>query len=167
MRFNAFDLLNRRLSFEGEVAVVGPLSVQLSPTWIFGTSTENLDASGWGLGGDVGVYFGGKPLRGFWLKGHAGYESFDATVTHPVQPKVPVTKNVSSWIVGGSIGNTTIFGDGGFALSGGIGIGVALADPITIVAESKNPGIADVAAVFYDKAGSISILGSFGLGVAF
>jgi len=160
-------LLNRRLSFEGEVAVVGPLSVQLTPTWIFGSSTDNLDASGWAIGGDVGVYFEGKALRGFWLKGHVGYESFDATLSHPIQPKAAVTKEVSSWIFGGTIGNTTIFGDGGFSLSGGIGIGVATADPISIVAESKNPGVGDAVAVFYDKSGSISILGSFGVGVTF
>jgi len=160
-------LLFRRLSFEAEVAVIGPLSVQLSPSWIFGTSTDNLEASGWALAGNVGVYFEGRALRGFWLKGHVGYESFDATLTHPVQPKAPVTKEVSSWILGGVIGNTTIFGDGGFSLSGGIGIGVATADPITIVAESKNPAYADAGATFYDKSGSISILGTFGVGVTF
>jgi len=157
----------RRLSFEGELAVVGPLSVQISPAWIFGSSADNMDASGWALGGDIGVYFEGKPLRGFWLKGHVGYESFDATLTHPIQPVGPVTKEVSSWIFGGSIGNTTVFGDGGFSLSGGIGLGVATSDPITIVAQSKNPAAPDLAAVFYDKSGSISILGSFGLGVTF
>jgi len=167
VRFNAFDLLMRRLSFEGEVAIVGPLSIQLSPSYIFGTSTETLDASGWALGSDIGVYFEGRPLRGFWLKAHAGYESFDATLTHPVQPVAPVTQNVSSWIFGGSIGNTTVFGDGGFSLSGGIGIGVATADPITIIAQSKNPGIQDIGVTFYDKAGAISILGSFGVGVTF
>jgi hypothetical protein len=160
-------LLQRRLSFEGEVAVVGPLSVQISPSWIFGHSDDNVDASGWALAGDIGVYFEGKALRGFWLKGHVGYESFDATVTHPIQPKAPVTGEVSSWIFGGSIGNTTVFGDGGFGLSGGIGIGVATADPVTIIAKSKNPGVGDFGAVFYDKGGSISILGTFGVGVVF
>ncbi len=155
------------MSFEGEFAIVGPLSIQISPTWIFGSSTDNLDASGWAFGSDVGVYFEGKALRGFWLKGHVGYESFTATLTHPFQPKAPASKDVSSWIFGGSIGNTTIFGDGGFSLSGGIGIGVATADPISIVAQSKSPGVGDAVAVFYDKAGSISILGTFGVGVTF
>ncbi len=155
------------MSFDGEVAIVGPLSVQITPTWIFGSSTDNVDASGWALAGDIGVYFEGKALRGFWLKGHVGYESFDATVTHPFQPKAPVTKEVSSWIFGGSIGNTTIFGDGGFSLSGGIGIGVATADPVVIIAESKNPGMAPFGVEFYNKEGSISILGTFGVGVTF
>jgi len=167
-RVNPFDLLFRRLSFEAEVAIWGPLAIQISPTWIFGSGTENLDASGWALAGDVGVYFEGKALRGFWLKGHVGYESFDATVTHPVFTDVSTTQNVSSAIVGGMIGNTTIFGrDGGFSLSGGIGIGVALADPVTIIAESKNPGVQSVGVTFYDKEGSIQILGTFGLGVTF
>jgi hypothetical protein len=159
--------LKRRLSFEGEVAIVGPLSVQVSPSWIFGSADDFMEASGWALGGDIGVYFEGKPLRGFWLKGHVGYESFDATLTHPVQPVGPVTKEVSSWIFGGSIGNTTVFSDGGFSISGGIGLGVATSDPITIIAESKSPIEAPVGRIFYDKADSISILGTFGVGVTF
>jgi hypothetical protein len=152
------------LSFEGEVAIVGPLSIQIAPSWIFGNSTDNLDASGWALASDIGVYFEGKALRGFWLKGHAGYESFTATLTNPKNPSAPASKDISSWILGGSIGNTTIFGDGGFSLSGGIGIGVALADPISIVAKSRE---GDLVAEFYSKSGSIQILGSFGLGVTF
>lgn len=157
----------RRLSFEGELAIVGPLSVQVTPSWIFGSSDENMDASGWALGTAIGIYFEGKALRGFWLKAHAGYESFDATLTHPIQPVGPATKEVSSWIFGGSLGNTTVFGDGGFSLSGGIGIGFATADPITIIAESKNPAQAPIGAIFYGKSDSISILGTFGVGVTF
>jgi hypothetical protein len=155
------------MSFEGELAVVGPLSIQVTPSWIFGSSDEFMDASGWALGGAIGVYFEGKPLRGFWLKAHAGYESFDATLSHSTAKVAPVTKEVSSWIFGGSIGNTTVFGDGGFSLSGGIGIGVATADPITIIVESNSPIIAPEGRQFYGKSDSISILGTFGLGVTF
>lgn len=156
----------RRMSFEGELGIIGPLSVQLTPSWIFGSSDEFMDASGWALSGAVGVYFEGKALRGFWLKGHAGYESYDATLTHRNDPSATATKEISSWIFGGSIGNTTVFGDGGFSLSGGIGIGFATADPITLVAESKKTASAEVRQ-FYGKSDSISILGTFGVGVTF
>lgn len=156
------------MSFEGELAIVGPLSVQVTPSWIFGSSDEFMDASGWALGSAIGIYFEGKALRGFWLKAHAGYESFDATLSHSTLKEVaPVTKEVSSWIFGGSIGNTTVFGDGGFSLSGGIGIGFATADPITIVVESNNPIVASEGRQFYGKSDSISILGTFGVGVTF
>lgn len=160
-------MIKRRLSFEGEVAIIGPLSIQLSPTWIFGSDVDGLDASGWALGADVGIYFEGKALRGFWLKGHAGYESFTATLTHPIQPKGSASKDVGSWIFGGSIGNTTVFGDGGFSLAGGIGLGIATSDPVELVAQSKNPAVGDAVVTFYDKSGSISILGTFGVGVTF
>jgi hypothetical protein len=165
---NPFDLLFRRVSLEAEVAIIGPMSIQLSPTWIFGSPAEGIDASGWALAGDVGVYFEGKALKGFWLKAHVGYESYTATLTHPLLPDVTGSGDVSSAILGGMIGNTQIFGrDGGFSLSGGIGIGAALADPVSIVAVSNNPRVASVEAVFYDKAGKIQILGTFGLGVTF
>jgi len=156
------------LSFEAELAIVGPLSLQISPSWIFGSPTENVDQSGWAIAGDIGVYFEGKALRGFWLKGHVGYESFTATLTYPGTTDVKGSGAVSSMILGGMLGNTTVFGrDGGFSLSGGIGIGVATADPVTIVADPNRAGLSPVGITFYDKADSIKILGTFGVGVTF
>jgi hypothetical protein len=150
------------------VAIWGPLSIQLAPSWIWGSPAAGVDASGWALAGNVGVYFQGKALQGFWLKGHVGYESFTATVTHPILSSVTGTGDVSSMIVGGTIGNTQIFGrDGGFSISGGIGIGAALADPVSIIAVSNDPRVASAEFVFYDAAGKIQILGTFGLGVTF
>jgi hypothetical protein len=70
-------------------------------------------------------------------------------------------------------------GKGGFALNGGIGIGVATADPVKLVVEPCTPssdpatcplGADDGDATFfdyYDKTGRIKLLGSLALGVAF
>lgn len=172
VRANPFDLIFRRLSLEGEIAVVGPLTLQVSPSWIFGTATENLEASGLAIAGDVAVYFEGSPMRGFWLKGHVGYESFDATLTDP-NGFGSKTESISSPIFGGMIGSSSVFGrNGGFTISGGIGIGVATADKQTVAVTVPDPMDAKKTAVvssvdFYDKAGKIQLLGSFALGVTF
>lgn len=168
VRLNPFDLLNRRLTVEGEVAVIGPLSVQISPSWIWGTEIENLEASGWALAGNIGIYFEGKALKGFWLKAHVGYESFDATLTHSRFSDVKSTQTIASPILGGMLGNTTVFGrDGGFSLSGGIGLGVATAKAQTLFTESPNASIESEYITFYTKSESIKILGTFGVGVTF
>jgi hypothetical protein len=154
------------MTFEGEVTVIGPLTLGLSPSWIWGSLlNENLDTTGFALAGDVGIYVQGKPLRGFWVKARLAYESFEAVVTHPYNPAAtPAKGDVSSVIVGGMIGSTNLINrDGGFALSGGIGIGVALADPVPISANwAREPVI-----TFYDKMGKIQLIGSLSLGVVF
>ena len=170
-RMNPFDLIFRRLSFEGEIAVVGPLTLQVSPSWIWGSGSENLDASGVAIAGDIGVYFEGKAMRGFWLKGHVGYETFDATLTDP-NGFGSKTESISSPILGGMIGSSSVFGrNGGFTISGGIGIGVATADKQTGAGTVQDPGTEKGVGVgsvdFYDKAGKIQLLGSFALGATF
>lgn len=177
VRANPFDLIFRRLSLEGELAVIGPLTVQISPSWIWGSPTENVDASGFALAGEIGGYFSGKPFKGWWLKGYAGIERFEATITAPAgngYAEGSASKTVSSPIFGGMIGSTSVFGrTGGFVISGGLGIGVATADQVTIVA-CQSPtgtlspdGASCVEANWYDKGGRIQLLGSFSLGAAF
>ena len=72
VRYNALDLLFGRMTFEGEVAVIGPLTIGIAPSWIWGSlrdaSLDHTDA----LAADVGVYVEGKALRGFWVKGRIG-----------------------------------------------------------------------------------------------
>ncbi|HSN97428.1 MAG TPA: hypothetical protein VLS89_03985, partial [Candidatus Nanopelagicales bacterium] len=106
------------------------------------------------------------PMRGFWLKGYAGFESFEATVTHEQDESATGSGNVNSGIVGGMLGSSSVFGrNGGFNLSGGIGLGVALADPKEITVTSDRFGPQTV--VFYDKTSKLQLLGSVSLGVAF
>jgi hypothetical protein len=166
-RVNPFDLLFRRLSFEGEVAVVGPLTVQLSPSWIWGSPVEQVDASGFAIAADVGFYVN-RPMKGFFVKAHVGYETFEATLSDPDGGSD--TETVASPILGAMIGSSTVFGrNGGFAISGGIGIGVATADRVHLEVKTQTPDGDRVRVTqdYYDKAGRIQLLGSFALGVAF
>ncbi len=184
MRYDPFDLLFRRVTFEGEVNIVGPITVQLSPTWIFDSPAADVSESGFDVGLDVVWYVQGDPFRGFWLKAHAEYEYFNATLTREVdgvpsgvpnpehcdEDSEPGTcsTNVNSMIVGAMVGTSTVFGkNGGFAISGGIGIGVALADTVTLQVDGENPEETGLAYTYYDKTDRIRLLGSLGLGIAF
>jgi hypothetical protein len=174
VRFDPFDLLFGRLSFQGEVAIIGPLAIEIEPSWIWGTPKEQLDEKGFAIGGNVGVYFD-RPLRGFFLKAHLGYESFEATFTpdltingEPVANATD-TERIKSAIVGLLIGSNTVIGpgggrNGGFVLSGGIGVGVALADPVELRVEA--PGFEPATYQYNDGVGKVRLLGSLGLGIA-
>lgn len=163
VRYNPFELLLGRMTFEGELAIVGPLTVGVSPAWIWGSlDDDQLDTTGFAFATDIGVYVEGKPLRGFWLKARFGYESFEAVLTSARFPQAPPGKaDVSSVVLGGLLGSTNVFGrDGGFTMSGGIGLGVALADPVKITA---GPEYVE----FYKGSGKIKFLGTLSLGITF
>ena len=167
IRFDPFELLFRRLSFQGEVAIIGPLALEVEPSWIFGSGAENVNAKGFAIAGNVAFYLTGKAPQGFFIKAHAAYETFRATVTNPGYSKSLGSGQISSPIFGGMIGSSNVFGKNwGFNLSGGIGIGVATAGSQTVVAPGKG-SIAPYAVRFYDKGSSIQLLGSLGLGIAF
>jgi hypothetical protein len=137
--------------------------VEIVPSYIFGSPYDN-------IAGNVAFYPGGAVLRGFWLKAHIGWEGYNAVLTHS-QADVATSslvdrKYVSSPIFGGMIGSTTVFGrNGGFAISGGIGIGVATANPVMLTAHAA--GFQDEVTILYDKAGRIQLLGSLSLGATF
>lgn len=170
VRADPFDLLFRRLSFQGEIAIVGPLAFELEPSWIWGSPIEDVDASGFAMAGNVAIYFSGKPLKGFFLKAHAGFETFEATLTHP-ELGTSTSEDVGSPIFGALIGSSAVFGrNGGFNLSGGIGIGVATAETVTLTVPGdfvNGVYVPGIETSYYDKAGRIQLLGNLGLGVAF
>ncbi len=160
MRFDPFDLLFRRLSFQAELVLWGPLSIEAEPSWIFAAATENLDLSGGALQGNFLVYFTGKALEGFYAKAIVGFEAFEATVTDP-ELEIEVSDDIASPILGIAIGSSTVFGEEvGFNLAGGIGVGFA-------TAESKVLRAGRYEVSFYDKASVVQLLGSLGLGIAF
>jgi hypothetical protein len=173
LRYNPFDLIDRRLSFEAEILVAGPFALEFDPSWIFGSSTDHLDEKGVELGGRAVFYILGKPMRGLWIKAHASYERYDATFSNPdpknADGKLKASKTLSSAILGALIGTSWVIGrDGGFTLSGGVGIGAATAPETSLTAPgdaSRNisPAIID----FYAKADRIRLLGSLSLGVTF
>ncbi|KYF74392.1 hypothetical protein BE15_12410 [Sorangium cellulosum] len=152
------------MTFEGEVAVLGPLTIGITPSWIWGSLEDaRLDTTGYALAADVGIYVEGKPLQGFWVKGRVGYESFEAVFTPNLRaPAVTGKRDVSSAVLGLIIGSTNIFGrDGGFAMSGGFGLGVALAPPAELTVNGTSVD------VFYEKIEKIKLMGSLSLGVAY
>jgi len=157
VRFDPFDLIFRRLSFQAELVLWGPFSIEAEPSWIFASSTDNLDTTGGALNGNFLVYFTGDALKGFFVKATVGFEKFDATVTDPGL-KLSSEDSISSPLIGIGIGSSTVFGDDyGFNLAGGIGIGYLTADTKTLTAGRYE-------ASFYDKASAIQLMASLGLG---
>jgi hypothetical protein len=174
VRWQSFYLLFRRFAVEGEIAVLGPLTIEVTSSFIFGAASETstLDEKGFTLGGDVAVYLEGTPLRGFYVKTYTAYESFKATLTHPDFPDDPVQQSLSTAVIGALAGATMIVGphggrDGGFILSGGVGLGVATAAAQKLRAPSDPASGRHVDATYFDGAGRLRVLGSLGLGVVF
>ncbi len=170
IRYDPFDLVFRRATFQAEVGIIGPLAIEVEPSWIWGSPREFVEESGFGIAANVALYVSGKYLKGFFVKGHVGFETFEATLTHPNIPEQSASEDISAPIVGLLIGSSNIWGndDVGFNLSGGIGIGVAIADKTSLfVPGDETAGIGGVQTDYYDKAGIIQLLGSLGLGVAF
>ncbi|EYF08066.1 hypothetical protein [Chondromyces apiculatus] len=175
VRYNPFDLLLGKVTFEGEYAVVGPLTLGVEPAWIWGSPfSANLERGGYSIAGTVGVYFGGNAMRGLYLKAYLGYENFKATVTHEgareselaSNPDATNSRTIDSGIAGGMIGSSSVIGrNGGFILSWGIGIGVAFGDTRQITVHADRYGPQTV--VFNDKTSRLRPLGSLSLGVAF
>jgi hypothetical protein len=155
VRANPYDLLFRRATVEGEVTVWGPLTIGVAPSVIWDSPDDRLDEVGFSGLASVGVYFQGRAMSGFFLKGIAGFEVFDASATSVAGSNT----TVSSGLFGGLLGNQTVFGEeGGFALSGGIGLAVASSDPITL------PG---TPFSYYAGDSRFRLLGTLGLGVTF
>ncbi len=168
IRYDPFDLIFRRATFQGEVGIIGPLAIEIEPSIIWGSPRELVEESGFALAANIGLYVSGRYLEGFFVKAHVGFEQFDATLTNPDLPTETDSKSISAPIVGLMIGSSNIWGndDLGFNLSGGIGIGVAIADKVTLSVNDE-AGRAAYVTDYYDKAGIIQLLGSLGLGVAF
>jgi hypothetical protein len=167
-RVSPFDLIMRRLSFEAEVAVWGPLAVGAMGSWIWGSPVDHMDEQGAAVLGTVSVYFQGQALRGFFVRAFGGYEQVDATLSHPVSPAARATETLQTGLFGAFFGNSTVFGRGaGFNLSGGIGLAVATSDPVTITTSAGQPGVGDARVVYFDDASRFRVLGNVGVGVAF
>jgi hypothetical protein len=129
-RTNPLDLvLQQRFNVEIEYAFWGPLSVLIAPQYIFGDYRAsnvfmtdslgvdhplNITASGAGAYAQLGLWVEGRPLRGFFLKGHVEYNrvTFKSDVDTVAIPQSRF---------GMLFGSQSIYG-GWFTLSGGIGV---------------------------------------------
>jgi len=203
VRYDPFDLLFRRVTIEGEIALGDlPLSVEFAPSWIFDSPSDGIDEKGFDLAARFAWYIQGRPLEGFWLKANAQFERFEATLyrgdldnevyfgrPNPAfcdadSQTGTCRRTLQNFILGAMIGNSTVFGsDGGFTISGGIGIGVAVTGterlevlpctdqdrlagdpncPLNQIDEGEG-----VFTTYNDKAGRIRLLGSLSLGITF
>ncbi|MEM6788706.1 MAG: hypothetical protein AAF715_14390 [Myxococcota bacterium] len=203
LRYDPFDLLFRRITFEGEVSLGDlPLSVEVAPTYIFDAEQTELEERGFALAAAFGWYVQGRALDGFWVKANLQYERFQSTLFRGdtdndilfgrPNPEFcdaesgtgTCRRTLQNLIVGATVGNTYVFGaDGGFAISGGIGIGVGVLSterlevlPCTqddVNAEDPNCAVAErddataLVTTYNDGAGRIQLLGSLSLGVVF
>jgi len=200
VRYDPFDLLFRRITAQVEIGLGKlPFSIEATPKYIFDSPEDLLDEQGYVIGGSVGWYPGGKALRGLWVKAHAEYERFQATLSRddgggaigkpgpgcdPDSKPGTCTRTVSSPILGVMIGATQIFGKrGGFAVSGGIGVGAALADATPLAVQpctkddvadgvascptAEGDGASGVSVTYYGDSQRVRLLGSLGIGVVF
>jgi hypothetical protein len=156
----------RRLTFEAEVAIVKFFALEVAPSWIFGSPYDNVQESGFDISANAAFYISGEALRGFWLKAHFEYETFDAYIQNP-DPGMSMdhspSQKLGSAIVGALFGDTWVIPrSGGFALSGGIGVGYATAPTVTLT----TPSMA-YSTQLYSGFDKVRLLGTVGLGVAF
>jgi hypothetical protein len=172
LRYDPFELITRRLTFEGEVAIYKLFSVEVTGSWIFGSPYPNVDGKGFAVALNPAFYLSGVAMRGMWIKAHIGYENYSATFTNPAAMPGDTTLTsqpvrASSMILGAMFGDTMVVpGDGGFALSGGVGIAFATAGELPLMAPGSG-GIPPVSTSLYSGFDKIRLLGTVGLGVAF
>ncbi|MCC6525006.1 MAG: hypothetical protein IT373_20295 [Polyangiaceae bacterium] len=188
VRYNPFDLIFRRVTFEGEFALGDlPLAIEVAPSYIFQAAAEGLDNKGFAIAAGLKWYVTGAALTGFWVKFHFQHEWFKATLSREDidgnaigvpgadcdGDSEPGTckRTVQSPILGAMIGSGTVFGkDGGFAINGGIGIGVAVMPAVSLTVDRLPTEPIDSPSVvftYYDKAERIRLLGTLALGIAF
>lgn len=123
IRWNPVDLINSTVSGEVDYAVVGPLTVGLVPSYIYGKpvfeGSHDYDIAGWSLGADVGLWIDGSPFRGTFLKFRAEHES----ITYAYTPSNGAEARYSLGLnrIGGMLGSQSVHGKL-FTISGGIGV---------------------------------------------
>jgi len=119
IRFNIFDLIFGRATAEIEYAFAGPFSLTIAPQYIFGDPRQDRDlgitAKGAGIYGELGVWVEGRPLRGYFLKGHVGYANVTFHGDNDQTVDAPETR------LGLMFGSQSIYG-GWFTLTGGFGV---------------------------------------------
>jgi hypothetical protein len=167
-RYDPFDLIQRRLTLQGEIAIYKLFALEVDPSWIFGSPYSGISGKGYAIAGRAVFYLSGEAFRGFWLKAQAGYERYTATLTNPNDSSdVSPPQRVGSAVLGVLFGDTWVIPrDGGFALSGGIGFGYATASKVTLTTPVSSVA-PQAQATLYDGFDKFRLLGTLGMGVAF
>jgi len=169
LRFDPFELIERHLTFQAELAVYKFFALELVPAWIFGSQYGGIDEKGFSVSLRPVFYLSGEAFRGFWLKGELGYENFSATLTNPGDANdVSAPQRLGSAILGMLFGDTWVIPrDGGFAISGGVGVAVATAGTATLTTPGSALTGGPATATLYSGLDKVRLLGTVGLGVAF
>jgi hypothetical protein len=148
IRYDPFDLLFRRITFEAEIALGSlPLTLELVPSYIWSSPAEGVEEQGFDIGARFGWYIQGNAMRGFWLKAHLEFETFEAQLLRgdtqleqyygKPNPELcdadsatgTCKRQLHNFIVGLMLGTSAVFPkSGGFIIHGGIGIGVSVVD---------------------------------------
>ena len=177
IRANPLDLVFGRASIEGEIALIGPLTAVVMPSYVFkvpGTSTEGFKAAGWQLGAGLGVWLNGTPMRGWYLRALAQYEQITAKSDFD---KV----SIGNGVVGAIIGSQSIIAggkSGGLTIGGGIGIGYSVGGKEQGLKVSPDLSTGDTfkcggktylsaPVCFQPDDNRLRILGNFSIGAAF
>ncbi len=118
VRTDIIDLIFGTGNLQIEYAVAGPLTVEIQPHYIYGAygaKNAGLDVSGGGVAFEAGVWFEGRPFRGYFLKGHLETDSvkYSSGVDSITVPQ---------FIYGAKFGSQSLLG-GFFAVQYSIGIG--------------------------------------------
>jgi hypothetical protein len=192
LRYDPFDLIFRRVTLEAEIAWGDlPLSLELAPSYIFDHTSGDFDARGVDVAARIAWYVQGNALQGFWLKAHVNVEHMKAKLFNivregpePKEERVAGTANpefcdadsepgtckgtVNSVVLGFMLGNSTVIPDsGGFALTGGIGIGAAVTNKRQFEVIGTEQYTGRFATFNEGFVGRLRLLGSLSLGVTF
>ncbi len=166
----SFELVMRRLSFQGRSPSPGPSRIEVRAGVDLGRPTRASTRRASGSPANAVFYLSGQPFRGLWPKAHFAYENFTATYTNPydttlceraeaVQLRHPRRHVRRHFVVPRS---------GGFALSAASGS--AWPRRGRRRSRRRRPAARNIPGVdttLYEGFDKVRILGTLGLGIAF
>lgn len=124
IRMNPLDLIWGRINGIVDYAPFAPLSFGVGPQIVFGDAMaadhKNMSVSGGGVFGEVGLWLEGRPLRGWYLKGHFEYTQVALRTTDPSGAEIDNLK-IPKTLVGALFGAQHLIGPY-FTYQWGIGI---------------------------------------------
>ena len=187
LRYDPFDLILRRVTLEAEVAWGDlPFSAEIAPSYIFDSTIDEIDEQGFDIAARIAWYiYPGDALKGFWLKAHFNFEYFQSTLYNEIGEEQfegtphpdycdadsepgTCSRNVNTAVLGLMLGASMVFpGTGGFALTGGMGLGGAMAKEKRLEVDGT-PTAPGRFYTYYDEFGKrLKLLGTLSLGITF
>lgn len=122
VRFNPFDLIEGRASFGVDYAIIGPITIGLAPSYVYGVPvyiSDDVNVDGWALAVQPGFWISSEPYRGLGFKLHLEHESVRYRVT--TQDGSEEKKSLGLTKVGAMLVSESVYG-GFFSISYGLGL---------------------------------------------